>query len=178
MTRLLSPPAAEAGEKATTLFAGIKSAIGMLPNAYLTIGMNSPDALAALLQIDALQRGGSLSVREVETVKLAVSQESLCAYCLGAHTLLAKKAGLDKEEILALRHGYPSGNAKLDALARFVRELARTRGQLPDSSIQAVRSAGFSDPQIVDTVLAITSITFTNLFNRINSTEMDFPRAD
>jgi alkylhydroperoxidase family enzyme len=43
--------------------------------------------------------------------------------------------------------------------------------------VAAVQQAGDSDAQIVDTLLAITAITFTNLFNRVNVTEIDFPRA-
>ena len=36
---------------------------------------------------------------------------------------------------------------------------------------------GVTDAQVVDTLLAIASITFTNLFNRVNDTVLDFPPA-
>jgi alkylhydroperoxidase family enzyme len=44
--------------------------------------------------------------------------------------------------------------------------------------VAAVQTAGYSDAQIVDTLLAIASITFTNLVNRVNDTVLDFPAAD
>ena len=52
-----------------------------------------------------------------------------------------------------------------------------TSGDVPDAVVGTVRAAGYSDAQIVDTLLAIASITFTNLFNRVNATAIDFPRA-
>jgi alkylhydroperoxidase family enzyme len=40
-----------------------------------------------------------------------------------------------------------------------------------------VRAAGYSEQQVVEVILAITSITFTNLVNRVNDTTLDFPAA-
>jgi alkylhydroperoxidase family enzyme len=38
-----------------------------------------------------------------------------------------------------------------------------------------VKQAAVSDAQIVDLTLAVARIAFTNLFNRINDTVLDFP---
>jgi AhpD family alkylhydroperoxidase len=110
-------------------------------------------------------------------VKLAVSQDAQCDYCLAAHTLMGGKAGLSAEAIQAVRHGQASGDARLDALATFVHSVVTTSGDVPAEVVAAVQQASYSDAQIVDTLLAITAITFTNLFNRVNVTEIDFPRA-
>jgi alkylhydroperoxidase family enzyme len=106
-----------------------------------------------------------------------VSEVAACDYCLAAHTLIGKKQGLDAATMTALRRGQPSGDAKLDALSSLARVLVETRGVAPTDTIDGVRRAGSTDAQIVDLVLAITSITFTNLFNRINDTALDFPPA-
>jgi len=58
-----------------------------------------------------------------------------------------------------------------------VREVAGTRGTVPQPVVDAVKAAGYTDAQVVDTIFAITSITFTNLLNRINDTAVDFPKA-
>jgi AhpD family alkylhydroperoxidase len=178
MTRLYSHSVSEASGQAAQIFAGIKSAVGMVPNAYASIGSNHPAALAALLNLDATLRQGSLTTVEAEVVKLVVSEAAACDYCLAAHTLMGKRAEMSKESILAFRQGDPSGDAHLDALAQFVRALVGSSGVLPDSALAAVKQAGYTDKQLVDVVLAITSITFTNLFNRINDTKLDFPPAD
>lgn len=178
MSRLFTQPVSEATGHAAQLFSAIKGAVGKVPNAYAGIGSNSPVALEAVLNLDGALRKGSLSAKEIEVVKLAVSQQAGCDYCLAAHTLLGGKAGLSQDAIRAARHGQPGGDARLDALAAFVHSVVGTRGDVPAAVVIAVRQAGYNDAQIVDTLLAVTAITFTNLFNRVNGTEIDFPRAD
>jgi uncharacterized peroxidase-related enzyme len=178
MSRLYTHAVAEATEPAATLFANIRKAAGMVPNAYLTMGSNSPATLESVLHLDAVLRRSSLSAKEIEIVKLVVSEIAACDYCLAAHTLMGKKTGLSRSAILALRHGEPSDDKRNDALASFVRTLATTRGTLPEDRLAAIRSAGFSDAQIVDITLAMAAIHITNLFNRINDTTLDFPAAD
>jgi alkylhydroperoxidase family enzyme len=51
-------------------------------------------------------------------------------------------------------------------------------GLLDIQALDAARSAGFSDAQITEVLLVIAGITFTNLFNRVNDTVLDFPAAD
>lgn len=178
MNRLLTIPVAQATGASATVFTTIKSAIGMVPNAFVTAGTNSPLALGAALALDATLHKGSLSVKEIEAVKLAVSEQVKCDYCIAAHTAIGKKSGLGKDAILGLRHAQPSGDERLDALATFARFLVSTTGTVPDSVVAAVKAAGYNDQQIVDTILAVTSITFTNLINRVNDTPIDFPAAD
>ncbi|WP_432381004.1 carboxymuconolactone decarboxylase family protein [Duganella sp. P38] len=177
MSRLFTQPASAASGHAAQLFSAIQGALGKVPNAYLGIGSNSPLALEAALNLDGALRKSSLGAKEIEVVKLAVSQDAGCDYCLAAHTLLGGKAGLSGEAMLGVRHGQPSGDARLDALARFVHGVVTTSGDVPAEVVAAVKAAGYSDAQIVDTLLAVTAITFTNLFNRVNATEIDFPRA-
>jgi uncharacterized peroxidase-related enzyme len=178
MNRLFNQPVSESSGHAAQLYAGIKAAVGLVPNAYVNIGSNSPVALETLLAIDGALKKGTLGAKEGEVVKLVVSQAADCDYCLAAHTLIGKKTGLSKEDILAIRHGAASSDARLDTLAGFTRELISTRGTMPAAAVDKIRSAGFTDTQIVEVALAITSITFTNLFNRINDTVVDFPPAD
>jgi uncharacterized peroxidase-related enzyme len=178
MNRLHTIAPADAVGPAATLFGAIKGAIGMVPNAYATAGSNSPVALKAALGLEAALRETSLSAKQIETIKLAVSATVGCDYCVAAHTLMGKKAGLSRESILAVRHDQDCGDLATDALARFARVLVSTTGTVELSEVEAVRAAGYSDAQIVDTMLAIASITFTNLLNRVNDTALDFPAAD
>lgn len=178
MSRLHTPAVADASGPAVALFAAIARSLGKVPNAYATVGANSPLALEAALQLDGALARSSLSAREREVIKLAVSEAVQCDYCLAAHTLIGKKSGLDGAAILALRHGQPSGDDRLDALAAFTRALTETRGTVPAATVDAVKAAGFTDAQIVDTLLTMSSINFTNLLNRVNDTVLDFPAAD
>ena len=178
MSRLHTVAPAEATGHAAKLFTAIKGAIGMVPNAFATIGSNSPVALEAALNLDAALGKSSLSAKQIEVIKLAVSAVAHCDYCLAAHTMIGKHAGLSRETILAVRHGQPSGETAIDALASFVKILVSTSGTVPAAAVAAVKAAGYSDAQVIDTLLAIASITFTNLVNRVNDTVLDFPAAD
>jgi uncharacterized peroxidase-related enzyme len=178
MSRLHTIAPAEATGHAAQLFTAIKGAIGMVPNAFATIGSNSPVALEAALNLDAALGKSSLSAKQVEVIKLAVSAVAHCDYCLAAHTMIGKHAGLSRETILAVRHGQPSGDTAIDALASFVETLVSTSGTVPAAAVAAVKAAGYSDAQVIDSLLAIASITFTNLVNRVNDTVLDFPAAD
>ena len=176
MSRLNTAPISEASGQAAQLFAAIKSAVGMVPNAYAGIGSLSPVALESALHLDGALRKSSLSAKEIEAIKLAVSEQSGCDYCLAAHALMGKKAGLSAQAIDGVRHDRPSGDDRLDVLADFARRLVPTRGTVPADVVERVRAV-YSDAQIVDTLLAVTAITFTNLFNRVNDTVLDFPPA-
>ena len=178
MSRLPTIEITEATGRAAELFSAVKASVGKVPNSYIGIGANSPVALEAVLSLEASLKKSSLSAIDIEVVKLVVSETTGCDYCLAAHTLLSKKLGLHREAILALRQGRPSGDARNDALARFVLQLLTTSGTLPADVVSQVKQAGVTDSQVVDIAMAVASIAFTNLFNRINDTKLDFPAAD
>jgi uncharacterized peroxidase-related enzyme len=178
MPRLHTIAVSEATGRAAELFSAVKAAAGKVPNSYIGIGGNSPVALEAVLSLEASLKESSLSARDIEVIKLVVSQATGCDYCLAAHTLLSKKMGLDREAILALRQARPSGDARNDALAKFVLHLITTSGTVQTDVVTEAKQAGVTDAQIVDVTMAVASIAFTNLFNRINDTTLDFPAAD
>jgi uncharacterized peroxidase-related enzyme len=160
---------------AADLFAKIKKAAGRVPNAYATAGTYSPAALGAALSLDAVVAGSSLAKPEIESIKLAVSEVAGCDYCIAAHTLMGKFAGLSPEAMKQIRADQATGDAKRDALVHFVHTLVNTSGTVPAAEVDAVRAAGYTEQQLIETALAIASITFTNLVNRINDTTVDFP---
>ncbi len=177
MTRLHTIDPAQATAPAAGIFASIKHAIGRVPNVYATIGSNAPAVLAHALQTDAVLKQGELGARDIEAINLAISEHSGCDYCLAAHTLAAKKAGYSVEQTRELRSGEYGEDARIDALIRFVRQVASTSGTLPAAAVDAVRAAGYSDRQIVESLLAVSAILFTNMLNRVNDTALDFPRV-
>ena len=69
----------------------------------------------------------------------------------------------------------PTGDDKRDALIGFVRKLAASSGTVSDADFAAIKAAGYSDAQLVEISLAFATTVFTNVFNRINDTEIDFP---
>jgi uncharacterized peroxidase-related enzyme len=177
MSRLASiDPSAATGDTARA-FAKVKAAYGGVPNAYATVGTNAPDVLEQLLAASSVVKASSLSPAEIEAINLTVSEATGCDYCLAAHSLIAKKAGLNSAQTLAARRGTYPDDSKIDTLVRFVNQLVRTQGTLDGSEVDALRAAGYSDAAIVETAFAVSTILFTNMINRINDTTLDFPKA-
>jgi uncharacterized peroxidase-related enzyme len=175
MSRLFVPSLESATGATADVYTQIKKAIGNVPNTYAVIGAHGPAALKVMLMADSVLARSTLSQQDQETIKLAVSAAVGCDYCEAAHSLLAKRAGLKPDVLAAIRAGQPTGDAKRDALVHLVRLLVLTRGTVDERELSAIKAAGYTDAQLVDISLALAVITFTNVFNRINDTQLDFP---
>jgi len=175
MSRLSVPTIESATGATAEVYAQIKKAVGKVPNTFAAIGAHGPAALKAVLAADAVLASGTLSKRDQETIKLTISSVAGCDYCVAAHSLLGKMSGLKPDELQHIRDGEPTGDAQRDALIRFVRKLVATSGTVSDEEFAAIRAAGYTDAQLVEISLAFATTVFTNVFNRINDTDIDFP---
>ena len=175
MSRLSVPNLESDTGPSGQIYAQIKKAIGSVPNTFAAIAAHGPAALKAVLAADAVLTAGTPTKRDQETVKLIISGVAGCDYCVAAHSQLGKLAGLKPDELKNIRDGKPTGDAKRDALVGFVRKLAQSSGTVSDEDFAAIRAAGYSDGQLVEISLAFATTVFTNVFNRINDTEIDFP---
>jgi AhpD family alkylhydroperoxidase len=157
------------------LYDAIKRALGGVPNIYQGIG-NSAAALEGVLYIDEVLKKGRLTAAEIEAIKLTVSETYGCNYCLAAHSLLGKKAGLTDEEVIGIRRG-ASQKPKIGALVKFVSAAIQPQARVSDDEVRAVKAAGYDDAQITESLLTVAQTVFTNLFNRVHQTPLDFPAA-
>jgi uncharacterized peroxidase-related enzyme len=178
MTRLTTISPADATGATAEVFAKIKKAVGKVPNAYATVGTLDPEALEVVLAVDAVIGKGSLSRSDTEAIRLAVSEAAGCDYCIAAHSLMGKLAGLSQAEMKQVRAGNATGNAKRDALVKYVRTLVGTSGTVPAAELDALIAAGYTERQVVEIALTIAQITFTNIMNRVNDTTLDFPAVE
>jgi uncharacterized peroxidase-related enzyme len=178
MSRINIPAVETASGATADVYARIKKAAGKVPNTYAAIGALAPAALNVVLAADDVLAAGTLSRQDQETIKLLVSEIVGCDYCVAAHSLLGKIAGLQLDTLKRIRAGEPTGDARRDALTQFVRTLLETRGTISQEAYSAIKAAGYTDAQLVEVALAIVIVSFTNLlFNRLNDTDIDFPRA-
>ena len=177
MSRINTPSVETATGATAEVYAQIKKAAGKVPNTFAAIGALAPAALNAVLAADGVLAAGSLSKQDQETIKLLVSEIAGCDYCVAAHSLLGKMTGLKPDTLKRIRAGESTGDARRDALTRFVRTLQETRGTISQEAYSAIKAASYTDAQLVEIALAIVIVSFTNLFNRVNDTDVDFPRA-
>ena len=83
-------------------------------------------------------------------------------------------AGLTSDQIHDSRLG-TAVDAKTNALIRFARRVVETHGHVEDHDLADVREAGFDDAAIAEVVAGVALDTFTNYFNIVSDTEVDFP---
>lgn len=168
------PTKDQVSEKNQAIFDNLNKGLGFVPNLYAYMS-NSENALGDFLGFAG--RETSLSKREQEVINLAVSQINDCEYCKAAHTAIAGMNGFSSEEILELRQGKASFDAKLDALAAFARAIAVNRGKVSEDVKDNFFNAGYTEANLVDTVTTIGEITITNYLHNITGVAIDFPLA-
>lgn len=175
MTRIQPINDEQSTGKAKELLDAVRAKLGMTPNMMKTMA-RSPAVLEAYLSFSSALGGGKLNGKLREQLALVTAAINRCAYCASAHTTIGKRVGLDEDAILAARQGHAT-DAKTDAALKFARTVIVDRGEIRDADVQAVRAAGFDDGEVVEIIANVALNIFTNYFNHIAGTEIDFPRV-
>ncbi len=175
MSRIPTPSTiADAPAAAQPLLEAVKKQLGVAPNLFRLVA-NSPAALEAFLGFSGGLGKGRLAAPTRERIALAVAEVNGCDYCLSAHTYVGVHlAKLDDAEISANRSG-ASNDPKADAAVRFAAKVARTRGQVDETDLRAVKLAGYNDAELVEIVAHVALNVFTNYVNEVFKTDIDFP---
>ena len=172
----IKPVAPEAATGQTKeLYEGLQKKMGKVINVYQLMG-NSPAVLNAYLQFSNALAESSLDAKLREQIALATAQANDCDYCLAAHSTIGKSVGLSEEELLNARQSQ-AADARTQAALEFTRRVVERNAKVSDEEVEQLRGAGFSDQEIVEISGVIAVNMFTNYFNHIAGTEIDFPRA-
>lgn len=175
MQRLQAQDPKQATGKAKDLLDGIQAKVGFTPNLARTMA-NSPAVLEAYLNFSAALSTGGLSARLREQIALTVAQANGCTYCLAAHTAIGKMVGLSEEAVLDSRQG-GSPDSTVAATLKFARRLIEQRGRVSDEDLLRLRKIGYGDGEIAEVVANVALNIFTNYFNHVAGTQVDFPPA-
>jgi uncharacterized peroxidase-related enzyme len=175
MSRIPTPATIEAAPlEAQPLLQAVKKQLGVVPNLFRLVA-SSPAALEGYVGMLGALGKGALPAPTRERIALAVAEVNGCAYCLSAHTYLGRNvAKLDDAEMSANRNG-ASNDPKADAAVRFATKVAQMRGHVSDEDLQTVRSAGYTDAQVIEIVQHVALNTWTNYVNEVAKTDIDFP---
>ena len=169
-------PATEAAKPAPAIFAMLERALGTVPNLHRTLA-HAPEVLEAYTHFAGQLAKGRLDPKLRESIAVAVAGANGCDYCAAAHATLGQQAGLERDELQRNLAG-ESSDERVSAALRFVRTVLAECGAIDDATLDAVRTAGFDDGEIVELIAHTGLNTFTNLFNNVARTEVDFPRFD
>ena len=134
-----------------------------------------PEVFAAFVAFSkALAHSHALTAPERELVALRTAEVRHCEYCVAAHTKISSGAGLDAARALAARRGVAS-NPKEQELLDFTSAVLMKNGHVTDAELAAFRAAGYDDKAVIEVIGGITAMTFTNLYNHVHQTGLDFP---
>jgi hypothetical protein len=92
------------------------------------------------LSVPSLESATGPTAEIYSQIKKANSNVPNAFAAIGAQ--LGKLAGLKPDELKNIRNGEPTGDARRDALIRFVRTLAQTGGTVSDDDFVAIKAAG------------------------------------
>lgn len=162
------------GDVRATLDA-IKSKLGIVPKMFMTMS-RAPSVLKAYVNFSGAAGEGQLSNKLREQIALVTAQTNGCDYCASAHQALGKMAGLKPEEIACSYRG-ESDDPKAQAALSFAKAILAKRGKVSDAELAAVKLSGFSEPEVLEIVANVVLNIFTNYFNNVADTEVDFPRV-
>ncbi|EAU7050601.1 carboxymuconolactone decarboxylase family protein [Salmonella enterica] len=171
----ITPVSNPQGEAAATLNA-IKQKIGMVPNLYATVAHSSTVLNAYLAFSEALNQG-RLSAKQRELIALAVGQANECQYCLSAHTMISRGAGLSDEQIITARQG-TAENTLDNALVKLAVILVKQRGVITDEQLSDARTHGVDEGLVFEVLAQVSANTFTNYANHVADTDIDFPKVN
>lgn len=176
MKRIPTIEAPEANEKIAPLYEAVQKKLGILPNMVKALG-NSSAALQAYLGISGALGEGRLPAKTREKIALFVAEQNGCHYCLSAHTAIGGLLRIPPSEIESARRG-DADDGKERAILELAGQILATRGAVTDEILAAALAAGVTNEEVTELVANIAVNVFTNYFNSVAATEIDFPPAE
>lgn len=137
------------------VYGEIEQAMGFVPNA-MQIFSSSPAVLEMRWQnIGYYMQHPTLSFPLLAMVRMLVSQENECEYCVGLNAaMLINKVGLTPDEVAAIKKN--PANAPLDekdkAMLQLVLKATKAPKTVSKDDLDKLRDLGWSDGEIVDAV--------------------------
>ncbi len=177
-SRISTPTSiATSPEPARPLLKAVEAQMGSVPNMFRLVA-TSPAALEGFLGLNSALSKGTLDTQTRTRIAMTVSELNRCSYCLSAHTFIGKNLAQLGGTELADNQASKSSDLKAGAALVFAAQVVRKRGQVSELDLQAVKSVGYSDAEIVEIIAHVALNTFSNYLNNALGTEIDFPLVE
>lgn len=153
---LISIPSHENVEpQVAAIYGQIEEAMGRVPNA-LRLYSVSPGLLEQQwAQIGYYRQHPSLGFHLLALIRMLVSQDNQCAYCVGFNeAMLIQVGGLDAELVAAIKQDPDEAplSGKDKALLRFVLRATRDPLSIRADDVDELRGLGWTDSEMLDAV--------------------------
>ena len=116
-----------------------------------------------------------MSKKLAAELALALAGINHCQYCASSHTVLSRAVGLKEAQIVNALEGKVD-DAKDAAAINFAKTVVEKRGRIDDDDFNRVRDAGFTPGEISEIVAHVALNIFTNYFNLVARTNIDWPQ--
>jgi uncharacterized peroxidase-related enzyme len=152
-------------EKDFPAFAAIREQLGFLPNFFLAQTAR-PDMIDAEMTLtgNLLLKEGALARRQKEYIFLVCSAANLSTYCVTAHCEIVRMLRLEgpEPEQIAIDYVHAKIPVADKALLNFCSKLNGQASKIGPSDVEALRTYGFSEQQILEAVLLVGWAKFAN----------------
>jgi uncharacterized peroxidase-related enzyme len=152
-------------EKDFPVFTAIREQFGFLPN-FFPAQTARPDLIDAEVAVtgNLLLTEGALARRQKEYIFLVCSAANLSTYCVTAHCEIVRMLKLEgpEPEQIAIDHVHAKIPITDKALLNFCAKLNSQPSKVGASDIDALRTYGFSEQQILEAVLLVGWAKFAN----------------
>jgi len=167
-------------EKDFPSFAMMREQIGFLPNFYAA-QVRRPDLIETEIELMGrlLLKDGALSRKQKEYIFLVCSAANLSTYCVTAHCEMVRMLKLDgpDPEQIAIDHVHAKIPIADKALLNFCSKLNNSSPKMRASDVDALRTYGFSEQQILEAVVIVGFARFANTVAFGLGTVPDFHNA-
>jgi len=168
-------------EKTSAIFDSIKAGFGFIPNFFRAQTMR-PDFVETEVQLMAaiLLKDGALTRQQKEYLFLVCSAANLSTYCVTAHCEIVRMLHINgpEPEQVAVDHAATNLPLATKALLNFACKLNDNPTKVGQYDVDALRTYGFSDQQIMETAVVVGFAKFANFVSFGLGTVPDFaPRV-
>ena len=175
MSRFPSHTVEDAPEASRPLLQKIaqSSPTGRPLNAHAQMA-HSPAVLAAYASLRAVTvEHGTLGPKVSWALNLATAGTVGNDYMVAIASRFARINGWTEAQVAALRTGATTGDTKMDALIRVVREAAARSGNVTEVTWKAAQQGGWSDAQLAEAFAYLGLTVFTGYFLNYAQTDPD-----
>lgn len=172
MTKYTTHSIESAPEASKPTLKSMKSKHGFVSN-LMAIMAESPVLVESYLTMMDLFEKTKLSATEREIILMTNSRLNDCAYCMAAHSTVAKISVVDNSVVEALRTGSPIDDPKLETLRTFAAIINKTHGRPTDDQVAEFLAAGYTKETILDVIVGTSLKVLSNYTTPIVKPEVD-----
>jgi uncharacterized peroxidase-related enzyme len=150
------------------IYENMTKAIGFVPNAFKVF---SPSAHILNIQVENLgyfMRHKTLGGKLLAFIRLLVSEQEQCAYCVGTNSRILLQYGVLPDMITEIKQDPSKAPLEENELAMlfFVLKVVKNSNSIEQADVDSLRSLGWNDTEILEaTYHAATQVGVDKIFN-------------